>query len=243
MVSGTQKDGPSIVPWSSTSEKKSVVQAIRRSVYPRLSTVACGRSRGIGESTGRHVHHSVREPGFCDQADELPCHVQVFNQGIKSHRDLPLRLAEFGSCHRNEASGTLHGLMRVRNFVPGRRPYFLYRGSDPGRGFAFCRSAVRDLCRFRFHRYPDRVSTRPEQRVGSDECGTRRKRHWRRRSKPKGLSGDCNRRWGFLRAQNRFLTATAWNGFGSAVPYRWTSPCRAVWMQAILPMTTAAKCR
>jgi len=46
-----------------------------------------------------------------------PCHVQVYNQGLKSHRDLPLRLAEFGSCHRNEPSGTLHGLMRVRNFV------------------------------------------------------------------------------------------------------------------------------
>ncbi|MFI3181258.1 MAG: threonine--tRNA ligase, partial [Methylococcales bacterium] len=46
-----------------------------------------------------------------------PCHVQIFNQGMKSHRDLPIRLAEFGSCHRNEPSGTLHGLMRVRNFV------------------------------------------------------------------------------------------------------------------------------
>ena len=46
-----------------------------------------------------------------------PAHIQVFNQGLKSYRDLPLRLAEFGSCHRNEPSGTLHGLMRVRNFV------------------------------------------------------------------------------------------------------------------------------
>ena len=46
-----------------------------------------------------------------------PCHIQVFNQGLKSYRDLPLRLAEFGSCHRNEASGTLHGLMRARNFT------------------------------------------------------------------------------------------------------------------------------
>ena len=46
-----------------------------------------------------------------------PCHVQVFNQGLKSYRDLPLRIAEFGSCHRNEMSGALHGLMRVRGFV------------------------------------------------------------------------------------------------------------------------------
>ena len=46
-----------------------------------------------------------------------PCHIQIFNQGLRSYKDLPIRLAEFGSCHRNEPSGTLHGLMRVRNFV------------------------------------------------------------------------------------------------------------------------------
>ncbi len=55
-----------------------------------------------------------------------PCHVQVFNQGLKSYRDLPLRLAEFGCCHRNEPSGTLHGLMRVRGFVQDDCAYFLY---------------------------------------------------------------------------------------------------------------------
>ena len=59
-----------------------------------------------------------------------PCHVQVFNQGLKSYRDLPLRLAEFGSCHRNEPSGSLHGLMRVRGFVQGRCPYFCHGRSD-----------------------------------------------------------------------------------------------------------------
>jgi len=57
------------------------------------------------------------ERNFAVKPMNCPCHVQVFNQGLKSYRDLPLRLAEFGSCHRNEPSGSLHGIMRVRGFV------------------------------------------------------------------------------------------------------------------------------
>ena len=63
-----------------------------------------------------------------------PCHVQVFNQGLKSYRDLPLRLAEFGSCHSNEPSGSLHGIMRVRIFTQDDGHIFLYRRSDSVRG-------------------------------------------------------------------------------------------------------------
>lgn len=58
-----------------------------------------------------------------------PGHVQIFNQGLKSYRDLPIRMAEFGSCHRNEPSGSLHGLMRSRLYTR-RCPYFLYRRSN-----------------------------------------------------------------------------------------------------------------
>ena len=54
---------------------------------------------------------------MCIRDRNCPCHIQVFNQGLKSYKDLPIRLAEFGSCHRNEPSGALHGLMRVRNFT------------------------------------------------------------------------------------------------------------------------------
>ena len=60
---------------------------------------------------------SAEERHFAVKPMNCPCHVQVFNQGLKSYRDLPLRLAEFGSCHRNEPSGSLHGIMRVRGFV------------------------------------------------------------------------------------------------------------------------------
>merc|ERR1711965_731440 len=59
----------------------------------------------------------TEERQFAVKPMNCPCHVQVFNQGLKSYRDLPLRLAEFGSCHRNEPSGSLHGLMRVRGFT------------------------------------------------------------------------------------------------------------------------------
>jgi len=98
-----------------------------------------------------------------------PCHVQVFNQGLKSYRDLPIRLAEFGSCHRYEPSGSMHGLMRVRSFVQDD-------------GHIFCtedqiQAEVADFMDLLFEVYRDfgfddillRLSTRPEKRVGSDE--------------------------------------------------------------------------
>jgi len=98
-----------------------------------------------------------------------PCHVQVFNQGLKSYRDLPLRLAEFGSCHRYEPSGSMHGLMRVRSFVQDD-------------GHIFCtedqiQAEVADFMKLLFEVYHDfgfdeillRLSTRPEKRVGSDD--------------------------------------------------------------------------
>ncbi|WP_423909888.1 threonine--tRNA ligase [Candidatus Spongiihabitans sp.] len=98
-----------------------------------------------------------------------PCHVQVFNQGLKSYRDLPLRFAEFGSCHRNELSGALHGLLRLRGFIQDD-------------GHIFCteqqiQSEVGDFIDFLHHVYQAmgfteivyRLATRPDNRVGSDE--------------------------------------------------------------------------
>ena len=100
-----------------------------------------------------------------------PCHVQVFNQGLRSYRDLPLRLAEFGSCHRNEASGALHGIMRVRGFVQDDAHIFTTEDQ--------IQSEVSEFISFLHEVYSDfgfekdsliyKLSTRPEQRVGSDE--------------------------------------------------------------------------
>ena len=98
-----------------------------------------------------------------------PCHIQIFNQGLKSYRDLPLRLAEFGSCHRNEASGTLTGLMRVRGFVQDDAHIFCEEDAIQQEVATFIDllySVYRD---FGFDDVLVKLSTRPEQRVGSDE--------------------------------------------------------------------------
>jgi threonyl-tRNA synthetase len=98
-----------------------------------------------------------------------PCHIQVFNQGLKSYRDLPLRLAEFGSCHRNEMSGALHGLMRVRAFVQDDGHTFCTEEqiqSEVSEFIDFLHDVYRD---FGFNEVIYRLSTRPENRVGSDE--------------------------------------------------------------------------
>ena len=97
-----------------------------------------------------------------------PCHVQVFNQGIKSYRDLPLRLAEFGSCHRYEPSGSMHGLMRVRSFVQDDGHIFCTEEqiqSEVARFNDFLFGIYRD---FGFDEIVLRLSTRPQKRVGSD---------------------------------------------------------------------------
>ncbi len=98
-----------------------------------------------------------------------PCHVQVFNQGLKSYRDLPLRLAEFGSCHRNEASGTLQGIMRVRGFTQDDAHIFCAESQVQEEVSKFTDLLYDVYADFGFNDVIIRLSTRPEQRVGSDE--------------------------------------------------------------------------
>ena len=97
-----------------------------------------------------------------------PCHVQVYNQGLKSYRDLPLRLAEFGSCHRNEPSGTLHGLMRVRNFVQDDAHIFCTEDQIQDEVSSFIDLVFKIYKDFGFDEVIVALSTRPEQRVGED---------------------------------------------------------------------------
>ncbi len=98
-----------------------------------------------------------------------PCHIQIFNQGLKSYRDLPLRLAEFGSCHRNEPSGTLHGLMRVRNFTQDDAHIFCSEEQIQDEVAVFIELLFAVYRDFGFDEVELKLSTRPEQRVGSDE--------------------------------------------------------------------------
>ncbi len=102
-----------------------------------------------------------------------PGHVQIFNQGLKSYRDLPLRMAEFGSCHRNEPSGSLHGLMRVRGFTQDDAHIFC-TPEQVQQEVTSCISMVYDTYKtFGFEEIVVKLSTRPEQRVGSDEMWDR----------------------------------------------------------------------
>ena len=97
-----------------------------------------------------------------------PCHVQVFNQGLRSYRDLPLRLAEFGSCHRNEASGTLTGLMRLRGFTQDDAHIFCTEAQVQEEVAAFIDLLHQVYADFGFDQILTKLSTRPSQRVGSD---------------------------------------------------------------------------
>lgn len=102
-----------------------------------------------------------------------PGHVQIFNQGLKSYRDLPLRMAEFGSCHRNEPSGALHGLMRVRGFTQDDAHIFC-TPDQVQQEVISCIQMVYDVYKtFGFEEIVVKLSTRPEQRVGSDEMWDR----------------------------------------------------------------------
>ncbi|HRP22645.1 MAG TPA: threonine--tRNA ligase [Thauera sp.] len=98
-----------------------------------------------------------------------PCHIQIFNQGLKSYRDLPLRMAEFGSCHRNEPSGSLHGIMRVRNFVQDDAHIFCAENQVQSESAEFIRLLQKVYTDFGFTDVLVKLSTRPEKRVGTDE--------------------------------------------------------------------------
>ena len=98
-----------------------------------------------------------------------PCHVQVFNQGLKSYRDLPLRLAEFGSCHRNEPSGSLHGIMRVRGFTQDDAHIFCSNEQIKQEAQDFIKLTLDVYKDFGFDDVQMKLSTRPEKRVGADE--------------------------------------------------------------------------
>ncbi|MBY0350262.1 threonine--tRNA ligase [Tabrizicola sp.] len=117
----------------------------------------------VDEEGAREKRINALKPMNC------PCHVQVYNQGIKSYRDLPLRLAEFGSCHRYESSGSMHGLMRVRGFTQDDAHIFCTEDQIEGECadfLALLSSVYRDLG---FKTFDIKLSTRPDVRVGADE--------------------------------------------------------------------------
>ena len=132
--------------------------------------------RSLWEASGHW--EKFRENMFTSEVEEkvmalkpmsCPCHIQLFNQGLKSYRDLPLRMAEFGNCHRNESSGSLHGLMRVRGMTQDDGHIFCTEEMISQETIAFC-SLLRDVYRdFGFEEFKVKFSDRPDVRAGTDE--------------------------------------------------------------------------
>ncbi len=121
-----------------------------------------------------------------------PGHVQIFNQGVKSYRDLPLRIAEFGSCHRNEPSGALHGLMRVRGFVQDDAHIFCTEEQIQDEAGAFIDLLRKVYADFGFEQILIKLSTRPEKRIGDDAVWDRAEAALKAPLDAKGLEWDLN---------------------------------------------------
>ncbi|RPJ47660.1 MAG: threonine--tRNA ligase [Betaproteobacteria bacterium] len=121
-----------------------------------------------------------------------PGHVQIFNQGVKSYRDLPLRIAEFGSCHRNEPSGALHGLMRVRAFVQDDAHIFCTEAQVQEEAGAFVDLLRRVYADFGFEQILVKLSTRPPKRIGDDAVWDRAEAALKATLDAKGMAWELN---------------------------------------------------
>jgi threonyl-tRNA synthetase len=121
-----------------------------------------------------------------------PGHVQIFNQGLKSYRDLPLRLAEFGACHRNEPSGALHGIMRVRAFTQDDAHIFCTEDQVQGEAADFIDLLQKIYADFGFTEILIKLSTRPAKRIGSDETWDQAESALKSALDAKGLKWDVN---------------------------------------------------
>ena len=150
-------------------------QVFRANGYEEIRTPLVV-SRTLWEKSGHW--DKFQEDMFTTQSEQrdfaikpmnCPCHVQIYNQGLRSYRELPLRLAEFGACHRNELSGVLHGLMRVRGFTQDDAHIFCTESQIQSEVATFIDLLHRVYADFGFTRIRVKLSTRPVKRVGSDE--------------------------------------------------------------------------
>ena len=177
----TQEEAPGMVFWHPKGwalyqvieqymRRRQQLEGYQEIKTPQVVDISLWQKSGHAEKFGDDMfllHTEDRE--FAVKPMNCPCHVQVFNQGLKSYRDLPLRLAEFGSCHRNEPSGSLHGIMRVRGFTQDDAHIFCTESQiqpEVSRFIDFLHGVYHD---FGFDDVIYRLSTRPEQRVGTDE--------------------------------------------------------------------------
>jgi threonyl-tRNA synthetase len=176
-----QEDAPGMVFWHSKGwTLYQIVEQFMRQVFkdndykeiktPQVIDKTLWQKSGHWDKFGDAMFTTSSENReYAIKPMNCPAHIQVFNQGLKSYKELPLRLAEFGSCHRNEPSGTLHGLMRVRNFVQDDGHIFCTPEQIQSEVSAFIDLTYKVYKHFGFENIDIKLSTRPEKRVGSDE--------------------------------------------------------------------------
>ena len=149
---------------------KQIEQGYQEIKTPQVVDFSLWEKSGHADKFGDDMFTVTTEDrNYAIKPMNCPCHVQVFNQGLKSYRDLPLRLAEFGSCHRNEPSGSLHGIMRVRSFTQDDGHIFCTEDQIQSEVAEFIDFLHEVYAEFGFDEIIYRLSTRPEQRVGADK--------------------------------------------------------------------------
>ena len=199
-----QEEAPGMVFWHPKGWAiwQQVEQYMRRTLshhgYQEVRTPQV-MDRSLWERSGHWENY--RELMFTTESEKrdyavkpmnCPGHVQIFNQGLKSYRDLPLRLAEFGACHRNEPSGALHGIMRVRGFTQDDAHIFCTEDQVQGEAGAFIELLQKVYADFGFTEILIKLSTRPVKRIGADETWDRAEGALKAALDAKGLRWDLN---------------------------------------------------
>jgi len=200
----TQEEAPGMVFWHPKGWTiwQQIEQYMRRTLshhgYREVRTPQV-MDRSLWERSGHWENY--RELMFTTESEKrdyavkpmnCPGHVQIFNQGLKSYRDLPLRLAEFGACHRNEPSGALHGIMRVRGFTQDDAHIFCTEDQVQGEALAFIDLLQKIYADFGFTEILIQLSTRPVKRIGAEESWDRAENSLKAALDAKGLKWDLN---------------------------------------------------
>ena len=150
--------------------KKQIEQGYQEVRTPQVVDYSLWEKSGHADKFGDDMFSVTTEDrNYAIKPMNCPCHIQVFNQGLKSYRDLPFRMAEFGACHRNEPSGSLHGIMRVRSFTQDDGHIFCAEDQIQSEVSEFIDFLHEVYAYFGFDEIIYRLSTRPEKRVGSEE--------------------------------------------------------------------------
>ena len=200
----TQEEAPGMVFWHPRGWAiwQQIEQYMRRTLsqhgYQEVRTPQV-MDRSLWERSGHWENY--RDLMFTTESEKrdyavkpmnCPGHVQIFNQGLKSYRDLPLRLAEFGACHRNEPSGALHGIMRVRGFTQDDAHIFCTEDQVQGEAVAFIDLLQKIYADFGFTEILIKLSTRPSKRIGEDAVWDRAEAALKAALDSKGLQWDLN---------------------------------------------------